>query len=165
MSSTASKIASKPRVSPRRRALLARLHIAKKELGLDEDTYRAALMTIAGASSARDLSDEAIERVLAEFRRRGWRPGRARSARFSHGARGGRRWRPRAKYAHCRKVWALWGELKRHGIWRDPNPASLVKFVRRLTGVDDPDWLTPAQSNKVIEALKDIGHRAGIEWD
>ncbi len=162
MSSTASKVARKPRVSPRRRALLARLHIARKELGLDEETYRAALQRIAGASSARDLSDEAIERVLAEFRRRGWRPGKARPARSS---RGGRRWRPPAKHAHQRKVWALWGELKRQGVWRDPNPASLVKFVRRLTGVDDPDWLTPAQSNKVIEALKDIGHRAGIRWD
>ncbi len=27
----------------------------------------------------------------------------------------------------------------RRGVWRDPNPASLVKFVRCLTGVDDPD--------------------------
>ena len=162
MSKAASNAASRPRVPPRRRALLARLHIARKELALDEDTYRAALQRIAGASSARDLSDEAIERVLAEFRRRGWRPGKARGGRS---ARRARRWRPPAKHAHQRKVWALWGELKRRGVWRDPNPASLVKFVRRLTGVDDPDWLTPAQSNKVIEALKDIGHRAGIEWD
>ena len=162
MSSTALKDVSKPRVSPRRRALLAQLHIAQKELGLDEETYRAALQTIAGAPSARDLSDDAIERVLAEFRRRGWRPGKAGGDRS---ARRSRRWRPRAKYAHCRKVWALWGELKRRGVWRDPNPASLVKFVRRLTGVDDPDWLTPDQANKVIEALKDIGQRAGITWD
>ena len=162
MSRAASKTASRPRVSPRRRALLARLHIAQKELGLDEETYRSALKTIAGASSARDLPDEAIERVLAEFRRRGWRPGKARDA---SNARRSRRWRPPARYAHQRKVWALWGELKRRGVWRDPNPASLVKFVRRLTGVDDPDWLTPDRSNKVIEALKDIGHRAGIDWD
>lgn len=30
----------------------------------------------------------------------------------------------------------------------------LAAFVKRQTGVDNPEWLTPTNANKVIEALK-----------
>lgn len=36
----------------------------------------------------------------------------------------------------------------------------LAAFVKRQTGVDNPEWLTPTNANKVIEALKAMGERS-----
>lgn len=48
-----------------RNKLLARLHCLKKELGLDDDTYRDILQARTGARSAADLDDAALARVVA----------------------------------------------------------------------------------------------------
>lgn len=53
---------------------LAKIHIAKTQLGLDDDTYRAILARVAGVRSAKDLSPRQIGAVIAEFERLGWVP-------------------------------------------------------------------------------------------
>jgi len=60
----------------RRRALLAKIHIAAKELALSKVDYRALLMSEFGVPSAADLSTEEMERLLEHFIARGWRPTR-----------------------------------------------------------------------------------------
>ncbi|MFX6292549.1 regulatory protein GemA, partial [Acinetobacter baumannii] len=55
---------------------LARIHQAKKQLGLDEDTYRAVLERVTGQRSAADLSAAGRAAVLAEFERLGFAPPR-----------------------------------------------------------------------------------------
>lgn len=50
-----------------------------------------------------------------------------------------------------RKVYALTGELG----W-NTDPRRIQGFVKRLTGVDRLEWLTPYQCGKVIEGLKAI---------
>lgn len=57
-----------------RQANLAKIHIAKKALGLDDDTYRALLARVAGVTSAKDLNPRQVSAVLAEFQRLGWQP-------------------------------------------------------------------------------------------
>lgn len=47
-----------------RNAELARIHATSKQLGLDDDTYRAMLREVAGASSAADLDAAGRRRVL-----------------------------------------------------------------------------------------------------
>jgi len=136
-------------VSAKRRSLLAQVHIAANELGLDEETYRATLERITGVPSAAEATDAQLWAVLDEFARRGWKR---------------RRFRPSRK-PHVRKIWAMWGELKRRGVWRDRRRRSLRAFVKRQTGRDDPEWLTPKEAEAVIEALKAIGERAGIVWE
>lgn len=53
---------------------LAQIHIAKKQMALDDATYRALLQRVAGVDSARDLNPLQRGKVLAEFRRLGWQP-------------------------------------------------------------------------------------------
>lgn len=53
---------------------LAKIHIAKAQLGLDDDTYRAILARVAGVRSAKDLLPRQIGAVIAEFERLGWVP-------------------------------------------------------------------------------------------
>lgn len=63
----------------RRNAALGKIHIAKKDLGLDDDTYRALLARVAGVTSAKDLNPRQVSAVLAEFQRLGWQPAPAKS--------------------------------------------------------------------------------------
>ena len=47
------------------RANLAKIHIARKQLGMDEDTYRAMLQSVGGVQSSKDLDDAGATKVLA----------------------------------------------------------------------------------------------------
>lgn len=127
-----------------RNPLLAQIHIARKELALDDDDYRALLERITGRRSASGMSDPDLLRVIGELKRLGFRP------------KGGRR---KSDKSYVRLIFALWGQLKKDGIWRDPHPQSLRRWVEKMTGVGDPEWLGYAQATPVIEALKKMRER------
>lgn len=57
-----------------RRSLLGKVHIAAKDLGLDDETYRAMLEDLTGHRSARDCTDRQLVMILAALRKRGWNP-------------------------------------------------------------------------------------------
>jgi phage gp16-like protein len=118
-----------------RKPLLARVHMAKKELALTDESYRAMLTRVTGRSSAADLTIMQLKEVLKDFERLGLKP--------HH--------KPSGK-PHVRKVIALWTAMKPH--LTDPSRNALRAFVQRQTGVNEPEWLTPAQANQVTEALK-----------
>lgn len=59
-----------------RRSLMAKLHIARKDLRLDEDTYRAMLENLTGKRSAADCTDRQLVMLVAALRKRGWRDSR-----------------------------------------------------------------------------------------
>lgn len=119
--------------------MIAMIHIAKTDLGLDDDTYRDLLERVTGKRSAAELSEGELGRVVDAMRERGFTP---------------KRTGPRSGKPHVRKVWALWGQLGREGRLREPGRASCRAFVKRMTNVEDPEWLTPEQANVVIEAIK-----------
>jgi hypothetical protein len=54
------------------RAILAKIHIAQKELCLDTDEYRDILERITGHRSARDIDPDQLLALQREFRRLGW---------------------------------------------------------------------------------------------
>jgi len=54
------------------RAILAKIHIARKELCLDEDEYRDILQRITGQRSARDIAPDQLLALQRELRRLGW---------------------------------------------------------------------------------------------
>lgn len=126
---------------------LAQIHIARKALALTDDTYRALLQRVTGKDSAADLSIGERGRVLAEFRRLGWRPkpgkladGRKKSARP-----------PRDDRA---VALALWIQLHQAGEVEDPSDLALAAFARRMTGVDHWRWTRADGCHRIIEALK-----------
>jgi hypothetical protein len=129
-----------------RNPLLAKIHIARKDLALTEDCYRALLARITGQETSKGLSRAQVDAVLAEFKRLGWqaKPGKG----------NGQRHRPASDKPEIRKVFALWGDMCRAGIPRTPTRAGLLAYVKRMTGVDDPEWLSPDQARTVTEGLK-----------
>jgi len=56
-----------------RRVLLAKVHIAKKDLGVDEDIYRMILREEFGVDSAADLANRELEQLVLRFEARGWK--------------------------------------------------------------------------------------------
>lgn len=143
-----------PRQSPPRRTLLAQIHIGRKALGLDDDTYHDMLEAVTGKDSAAIMTVIELQQVVDHLRSRGWQNATAPTT------KGKKAFKPSDKL-HVRKVWALWGDLARSGALRSSNKASCRLFVERMTGCADPEWLTPEQATKVIEGLKAIQRRAG----
>lgn len=133
-----------------RNVMIAKVHVARKQLDMDEAAYRGLLQRATGKTSTRDCAPAELERVLAEFKRLGWKPA-------TNPAASGRR--PSEK-PHVRKIFALWGSLAGTGAIKDGSRAALVAFIERQTSVSHPDWLTAAQANSVTEALKAIQQRS-----
>lgn len=50
------------------------IHIAKSQLNMDEETYRAALLSTGGADSSKKMGLPALHRVLEHFKRSGFKP-------------------------------------------------------------------------------------------
>ena len=59
-------------VKTNRQKDLAKIHIAKKQLGLDDATYREMLLQVAGVESAADLNAAGRRQVLAHLGRSGF---------------------------------------------------------------------------------------------
>jgi len=53
---------------------LAQIHIAKAQLGMDDDTYRSMLWAVARVRSAKDLDHAGRAKVLAHLKRSGFKP-------------------------------------------------------------------------------------------
>lgn len=70
-----------------RSAAKQKIKIAQKQLGMDDDAYRALLQRVAGVNSSTKLDDKGIDRVLAEMQRLGFQPTRpARAGRKATGS-------------------------------------------------------------------------------
>lgn len=129
--------------SPIRRGLIAKIHVAKKQMGMDEDSYRAMLRRH-GADSASTMSLEQLESVLQELQAKGFKPTPPKKA----GAR------KQANGEEVKKIRALWLFLHQIGAVNNPTEAALAVYAKRMVGVDDLRWVDGTRSTRLIEALK-----------
>lgn len=125
-----------------RRAELAKIHCAAKELGLDDETYRAMLRKLTGHNSAAKLDKRQRGAVLDEMRRLGFRPPQTLNLDQRPGE-------PQERLAL-----ALWRDLGELGVLDDPSEAGLRRFAKRTCGIDSLKWADALAMNKVIEGLK-----------
>ncbi|MBF0095672.1 MAG: regulatory protein GemA [Alphaproteobacteria bacterium] len=134
--------------------MVAKLHIAKKELGLDDETYRNILTRVTGKASSKAMTDVQLDAALAEFRRLGWvpKPGVVKTV------------APAASGGTGDKIRALWIACWNLGVVRDGSEAALRAFVKRQTKIDDLRFLPGAKAHRVIEGLKAMAGRAGVDW-
>ena len=132
---------------------LALIHVAKKQLGLDEEAYRGLLERLTGKRSAKDMDFRELEAVIAEMRRLGFS---AAPKLRRNGLEG----------PYAAKLQALWIAGWNLGIVRDRRDKALTAFVLRQTGIPASRWLRlPEDAAKVIEALKAwLAREGGVDW-
>lgn len=135
---------------------IAAIHVAKRDLGLDEDTYRAKLANITGKSSVKDMTEAERQKVLTVFRSEGF----ARQA----DRRPDGRLKLSGRFAG--KLQALWIAGWNLGIFQNRDDAALEAFVKRQTGLDAVRFCRDAaDARKAIEALKAIlAREGGVDW-
>ena len=68
-----------PRAERQRRGLLAKVHIAIKDLCINDDTYRDILRREFGVASAAALSNRELESLVRYFQSKGWSPKQGKS--------------------------------------------------------------------------------------
>jgi phage gp16-like protein len=139
-----------------RKKLYAKLHIAKKQLGLDDDAWRDLVERATGERSLKALTDDQLTRLVEECRRLGFKPAKQS--------------KPLAAGREIRKARALWLSLWHLGVIPDPSEEALAGFARRVTGGRDLglsalQWVRGEDAFALIEALKERAARdAGVNW-
>ena len=142
------------------RPMLAKVQIARKDLGLDEDTYRAVLERLTGQRSAAGLSDRQLETVLDEFKAKGWTP------KVVNGRGSSRPAGPRpADHPVAKKARAMWISLHQLGVVENASEQALEAFAKRQLGVERMQWMDQGMGFKLIEALKMMAQRHGWNQD
>lgn len=134
------------------RAQTSMIHVAKRQLGLDDDTYRAILRRAAGVSSSRALDNIGLDAVLAELERLGFT---GPAGRQSFGG-----FRPgfisNAQAHTIRKLWAGFTE----GAGTD---RSLDHWLERQFKISSLRFLPAYLSGKVIVALREMNRRRAVK--
>lgn len=59
--------------APNRQRLIRLIHVAKRDLSMDDDTYRAILQRIGKKASSADLTIPELEKVLEHLKRSGFK--------------------------------------------------------------------------------------------
>lgn len=134
---------NKPRFNDRadqRRRELALIHIGKKQLCLDETTYREMLIDVSGHNSARGLDHSGRLSVIRRLEQLGFKP------QMNH-----RGLRPHASPQEDRapfisKIGAILHDLGLEWGYADG-------IARKMFGVDRVVWLKPTELQKVMVAL------------
>lgn len=144
---------SKPltQVPDARARLVKIIHVARRELQLEEDTYRQLLACAGGASSTSDMDLPALESVLAHLKSKGFKVRASVKSGAKTKAKPDRR---QDSSASARKVRALWLFLADLGVVRDPSERALAAYCKRIAKVDDLHWARPDQMHDLIETLK-----------
>jgi len=134
---------------------LAIIHIAKKQLSLDDEAYRAVLSG-AGVTSSKDIrTDAQFNTVMSAFQQLGFKSTWiGKPINKVTGAPG--MISKRQEY-YIRGLWALASRFK--------DEANLRKIVKRVGKVDDISFLLRRSASAVILALRDICWKAGFNPD
>lgn len=151
-----------------RNRLIQLIHVGKRELGLDDETYRAMLQEVASKVSCSKMSIKELELVVAHMEAKGFkRQAKVGKTGFK------RRLSPRsgkAKHAEIDKIRAIWITMYQHGIVNDRSEAAINAYAKRMTSgingesVDSVNWLDARQAMVVLESLKKWHTRVLREW-
>jgi phage gp16-like protein len=138
----------------RRKKELAKIHLGKKALAMDDDTYRSMLIRVTGRDSAGDLDQAQRTKVLEYLKSRGFDDVRTKPKRAGK--------RPLADGAEASKMRALWLALYQLGEVQDSSEAALAKYAQRMTGKAALQWLDQRDVAKVINTLRAWAERVGL---
>ncbi|MFZ6687528.1 gp16 family protein [Undibacterium sp. SXout11W] len=130
-----------------RKAELAQIHIAKVQLALADDAYRAILVQVTGKTSSKDLTWQGRKALLDHFKKIG----------FKVKAKASGRPAPivaKDRQALIGKIEAQLAEAGKPWIYADA-------MAKRICKIDRIDWCEPEYLTKIIAALSYNAKRHG----
>lgn len=127
------------------KGLIAKIHIAKKELGLDDGTYRAIIKQATNKESCAKCNAFQLEKVIELMKSKGWKPKTVAAKKKAF------RKPPTDLIA---KIYAIWGDLQEIGAVSSSDKSALDNFIKKYTKVDSVQWIDDYQAIKIIEMLK-----------
>lgn len=136
-----------------RQRLIRLIHVAKRDLSLDDDTYRSILQRFGGKESSSDLTVPELEQVLEHLKRSGFKV-RSKGKPAKPKAVKAKPSRPLAQDAESKKIRALWLFLHELGAVKNPSEEALAAYVKRIAGVDALQWISGEQAERLIETMK-----------
>lgn len=130
---------------------LAKIHIAKKELGLDDEIYRDILEQIAGVRSSALLDEEGRISVIKRFKELGFKPAVNNNRGYRSVHKSARKSGMHMSTSADRtpllsKIGAILADRKLSWAYADG-------MAKKMFGVDRVRWLHPDQLSKVAVAL------------
>lgn len=131
-------------------AAARKIQIARRQLGMDDDTYRAMLMRTVGATTSKGLTPRQIGRVLAELERLGFQPTSPRKAPAG---------RQTAEPAPERA--ALIGKINAQLAEAERTIAYADGMAQRMFQVERVEWCDPDQLRRLVAALAYDAKRHG----
>jgi dihydrodipicolinate synthase/N-acetylneuraminate lyase len=115
------------------------LHIARNQTGLDDEAYRALLFGASGVNSSTAITSlEQYQAIMDAFRSLGYVP-----------ILGLYQQRWGCSIAQQKTILALWKAVARY-----QEQDALIAFVKRITHIDNPRFLTKSLAQMVIIALE-----------
>ncbi len=138
---------------PSRNAILGKIHIAKKQLKIADDDYRALIANLTeGKTSCKDCTEKELGIIVEAMVGLGFKPAKPK-VKLS----------PQASEnpTQADKIRAMWIDLSGKGIVKNRGDDALLKFVKRLTKVDRVEWLNHDQAVAVITALTKMSEVSG----
>jgi len=133
------------------------LRVAIREIGMDEDSYRDVLKAFGakdknGKFSASTMTVPQLEKTLSHLKSLGFKPKRPNTVSYKDG-----------QLMKIQKLWQLLFEAK---VMRVPySHQAASKYSARMTSVNQITWANPSELVKVIEALKAMAWREGVDLE
>jgi len=121
------------------------IHVAKAQLDMSDDDYRAMLRRVAGVASSRDLDERGLSEVMAEFRRLGFVAVKSNRQPASAGGSG-----PNSPTA---AQWRLLEERARLVGYKGLTDPRFIAWIKPRGKVDHPRFLDRDGARLVIAAL------------
>lgn len=137
------------RSAQHRRAALAKINIARSQLGMVEDDYRQLLFDTTGRISLKECDDRQLDAMVEAMKSKGFRPMPKAGGKHA------------AQHPMARKARAMWISLHQLGVVHNPSEHALEGFAKRQLKCEKLVWADQRQAFRLIEALKDMGAKKG----
>ena len=135
-----------------RSKIIQLIHIAKSQIGLSDEDYRAVLESTAKKTSCSEMSLFELNEVLKAMKKLGFKVKKLETREEEIG------WD--ASKAQMDYIKGMWERVA-----RDKSDRALYKFIKRITGADHPRFMTAKDSQKVIIALRKMMADVGLNPD
>lgn len=135
-----------------RSKLIQLIHIAKSQIGLSDEDYRAVLESTAKKSSCSDMTLFELDEVLKAMKKLGFRVKKLETKEIEIG------WdTSKEQMDYIKGMWEL--------VARNKSDRALYQFIKRITGADHPRFMDATAAQKVILALRKMMADAGLNPD